>query len=414
MSGITIVWASNNTAVGNVSPLTATTDVLGSASTTFTAGAEGIAVVTANNGTVAGTANVTVTTAPVVAKIVISQITVVVGTTVIFSAQAYDQVNNPVTVDLTWTSSNITVGTINPTTGTFTAKADGITTINATDGSVVGSTNVMVISSIAAVLKTITVSPVTTDLDVNGTQVFTATALDQNSIPMAGIDMTWLSNDTIVGNVSPATSTTGASGNATTTFTANAVGNAMVTAMNDTVAGSANVTVTVSPPLSWEFISVPYQLNDSTVAYVLNGIQYDALFGFDPINKIYVGGVTNFEPLKGYLIHMNASQNITNLVRTSGQPRVPPSIDAKKGWNLIGTSGTDPKDAETMLGAIDPSYYSIWNFDVSNQSYDKIGINGMSGPESATRISTVNFTMQPKVSYWVWATQETSLPAYSP
>jgi hypothetical protein len=415
MAGINITWTNNNTAAGNVSPLTATTDVSGKAITTFTASAEGMAMVTATNDTVTGSANITVTTAPVVAKIVISQITVVVGTTVIFSAQAYDQSNNPVNVALTWTSSNTTVGTIHPTTGTFTAKADGITTINATDGSVVGSTNIMVISSIAAVLKTITVSPVTTDMEVNGTQVFTAIAQDQNSIPMAGIEITWLSNDTSVGNVSPATSTTGASGNATTTFTANVVGNAMVTAMNGTVAGSANVTV--SPPsgtMSWEFISVPYQLNDSKVAYVLNGIQYDAFFGFDTINKIYVGGVTNFEPLKGYLIHMNTSQDITNLVRTTGQPQVPPSIDVKKGWNLIGTSGTDPKDAETMLGAIDPSYYSIWNFDVSTQRYDKIGINGMSGPESATHISTVNFMMQPKVSYWVWATQETSLPAYSP
>jgi len=248
MSGITIVWASNNTTVGNVSPLTATTDVSGGATTTFTAGAAGIAMITANNSTVAGSANVTVTTAPVVAKIVISQITVVVGTTVIFSAQAFDQFNNPVNVILTWASSNTTVGTIDPTTGTFLAKANGITTINATNGLVVGSTNVVVISSPAAVLKTITVSPATTNLAVNGTQVFTATALDQNSIPIAGVNITWASNDTTVGNVTPATATTGAFGNVTTTFTANAEGIAMVTAMSDTVTGSANVTVSPAQP----------------------------------------------------------------------------------------------------------------------------------------------------------------------
>lgn len=184
--------------------------------------------------------------------------------------------------------------------------------------------------------------------------------------------------------------------------------------------GRVNVSGTTEPPqtpsgtMSWKFISVPYQLENSTVANATKGTQYDALFGFDPVNKIYVGGVTNFEPLKGYLIRMNTSQDITNLVRKSGQPTVPPSLDVKKGWNLIGTSGTDPKNAETMLGAIDPSYYSIWNFNVSTQSYDRIGINGMSGPDSGIHVSTVNFTMQPKVSYWVWATQETSLPAYSP
>jgi hypothetical protein len=174
------------------------------------------------------------------------------------------------------------------------------------------------------------------------------------------------------------------------------------------------VNVSGTPVFEWKYISVPYQLNNSTVAYVLNGIRYDGLFGFDPVNKVYVGGVKNFEPLKGYLIHMDISQDITNIERRSGQPQVPPSLEVKKGWNLIGTSGTDPKNAETMLGAIDPGYYSIWNFNVLTQSYDKIGINGMSGPDSATHVSTVNFTMQPKVSYWVWATQDTSLPAYSP
>ncbi len=183
--------------------------------------------------------------------------------------------------------------------------------------------------------------------------------------------------------------------------------------------GQVNVGSGTTPPvppsgtMSWKFISVPYLLENSTVANVTKGIQYDALFGFDPVNKIYVGGVTNFEPLKGYLIHMNTSQDITNLVRKSGQPQVPPFIDVKKGWNLIGTSGTDPKDAETMLGAIDSSYYSIWNFNVSTQSYDKMGINGKSGTLDATHVGTDVFMMQPKVSYWVWATQETSMPSFS-
>jgi hypothetical protein len=174
------------------------------------------------------------------------------------------------------------------------------------------------------------------------------------------------------------------------------------------------VNVSGTPVLKWKFISVPYQLNNSSVNYVLEGIRYDGLSGYDPVNKTYVGGVTNFEPLKGYLIHMDISQDITNIERKSGQPSVPPSLDVKKGWNLIGTSGADSKDAETMLGAIDPDYYSIWNFNVSTQGYDKIGINGMVGPDTATHVSTVNFTMQPKLGYWVWATQETSLPAYSP
>ena len=184
--------------------------------------------------------------------------------------------------------------------------------------------------------------------------------------------------------------------------------------MND---GQVVVETGTTPPsvnMSWRFISVPYQLNNSTVAYVLNGIQYDGLFSFDPVNKTYVGGVMNLVPLKGYLIHMNTSQDITNLVHIGGQPQMPPSLDVKKGWNLVGTTNTSALDSETMLGAIDQSYYSIWNFDVSTQSYDMIGINGKSGNIDATHVGTDVFMMQPKVSYWVWATQDTSLPGYSP
>jgi uncharacterized protein (TIGR03118 family) len=164
----------------------------------------------------------------------------------------------------------------------------------------------------------------------------------------------------------------------------------------------------------WAFISVPYQLENSTVAYVLNGIQYDGLFGFDPVNKVYFGGVTNFEPMKGYLIHMNASQDITNLVRKNGQPNIPPFINLITGWNLVGTSDTTARNAETMLGAIDSSYYSIWNFNVATQSYDIVGLNGEIGFLDATHRGTGLFMMQPKASYWVWATQNASLPAYSP
>ncbi len=258
MSGITITWESNNTPVGNVAPATSTTDSFGNAITKFTASTAGAAMVTATNGTVVGSANVTVTTAPVVAKIVISKITVFVGTTVIFSAQAYDQFNNPVNVALTWTSSNTTVGTIDPTTGKFIAKAIGITTISATDGSVVGNADVMVISSAESVLDTITVLPATASLSVNGTQVFTATAKDQNSIPIAGININWNSDNTTVGTVDQPNSVTDGNGSAITTFTAAALGTATITAANGSVVGSANVivspalpeltTITVSPP----------------------------------------------------------------------------------------------------------------------------------------------------------------------
>jgi len=60
MSNIDIVWTSSNTAVGTVSPASATTGSNGKATTTFTASASGTTTVKAAHGTVSGTASVTV------------------------------------------------------------------------------------------------------------------------------------------------------------------------------------------------------------------------------------------------------------------------------------------------------------------------------------------------------------------
>jgi uncharacterized protein YjdB len=79
-------------------------------------------------------------------------------------------------------------------------------------------------------------------LTAGATQTFTAKALDQKDAPIAGINITFTSDNTTVGTVAPENMLTGADGIATTTVTALANGTAMVTAAN----GSVNATVTVS------------------------------------------------------------------------------------------------------------------------------------------------------------------------
>jgi nitrous oxidase accessory protein len=172
---------------------------------------------------------------------------------------------------------------------------------------------------------------------------------------------------------------------------------------------SVNVTRIISPQLlNWKFISVPYELENSTVAHVLQGIEYESLNTWDPIERKWVSPVTNFKPLQGYLIKMNTSQTITNLEKKTGV-YMPPSIDLVHGWNLVGTYGTNPLSAEMVLQSIDDSYDSIWNFNVSTRSYDKVGVNGKSGYIDATHVGTDIFMMQPNESYWVFATANTSL-----
>ena len=96
-------------------------------------------------------------------------------------------------------------------------------------------------------LTSITVSPLTKTLYIGDTQLFTATAKDQNGNPMAGIIIAWTSSDTSVGTVSHTSATTDSNGKATTTFTAKAVGTTTITATNGTVSGTAEVTVRLAP-----------------------------------------------------------------------------------------------------------------------------------------------------------------------
>jgi subtilisin family serine protease len=95
------------------------------------------------------TETITVTSAPSVLtsiEVIPSASTLDVGDPQQFTATAYDQFGNEVTnIIFAWTSSNTTVGTINDA-GYFTALAAGATTINATNGSIVGSAYVTVVS----------------------------------------------------------------------------------------------------------------------------------------------------------------------------------------------------------------------------------------------------------------------------
>jgi hypothetical protein len=136
----TVTWSSSNTTVGTI-------DAAGS----FMALAAGTTTITATNGTVSGTASVTVNSAnsapgtSVLTTIKVSPATATldVNGTQAFTAAAYDQLGKLMDVIFSWNSSNTTVGTID-STGLFTAKALGTTTITAASGDVNGTASVSV------------------------------------------------------------------------------------------------------------------------------------------------------------------------------------------------------------------------------------------------------------------------------
>ncbi|VVB95772.1 3',5'-cyclic adenosine monophosphate phosphodiesterase CpdA [uncultured archaeon] len=69
---------------------------------------------------------------------------VVKGKTQTFVAEPEDQNGNHMNVPVTWSSSDTNIGTIDPGTGVFTAKAAGMTIVKATSGDISGSTSVIV------------------------------------------------------------------------------------------------------------------------------------------------------------------------------------------------------------------------------------------------------------------------------
>lgn len=126
----TVTWSSSNTYVGIIDPNTGM----------FSALRTGTSVITASSGNISKTTTVTVTpTIPVLTTIIVSPATasIVEGAGTIFTASTLDQFNNPISVTITWASSNPSIGTMSQN-GVFLAISQGTTIIAATSGTISG------------------------------------------------------------------------------------------------------------------------------------------------------------------------------------------------------------------------------------------------------------------------------------
>ena len=88
-------------------------------------------------------------TAPVLTTITISptSATIIVGSTRQLSSTGLDQFSLPMTVTVNYTTSNASIAIVNATSGLVTAVAVGNAIINATNGTVNGSTSIIVSAS---------------------------------------------------------------------------------------------------------------------------------------------------------------------------------------------------------------------------------------------------------------------------
>ncbi|CAG0992418.1 Ice-binding protein 1 [Methanosarcinales archaeon] len=222
-----IVWSSSNTTVGTVS-----------ASGVLTAVSAGTTTVTATSGSVKGTASVKVTSpvqnlTPVLTSINVTPATanILIGGTQVFTAATNDQNGDPMSVVISWSSSNETVGTIDAS-GNFSALAAGTTTIKAENGTVNGTALVTVTTAVQTpVLTTIKVKPPTAKIIVGKNRSFMAKTFDQFNNKISAL-VTWASSNTSVGTIDN-----------NGKFTALSAGKTTITATNGTINGSATITV---------------------------------------------------------------------------------------------------------------------------------------------------------------------------
>jgi S-layer protein (TIGR01567 family) len=218
-------WSSSNMTVGTID---------GAGLFNASTGGTTTITLTATNGSVTKTASTTATVTAVQQQNVLTTVTIspinpsiVANNTRSFTATTRDQNNATLSANLSWSSSNTTVGTID-SAGLFTASAAGTTTITvtATNGSVTKTASTTANVSSANQITVITISPATWSLFVGDTKSFTAN--DAN--------VGWNSTNTTVGSID----------NLTGVFTASAVGTTIITATNGSFSG--NATVTVMPP----------------------------------------------------------------------------------------------------------------------------------------------------------------------
>jgi hypothetical protein len=131
MTGRTYSWRSSNETVGTITN-----------TGLFEAHAVGATTITAANGTIEGTATITVEEEPILTTIAISPYFPAVyhGSAQQLEATAYDQHGNEVSnISFVWASSNESIGTVD-LGGLFQALAPGTTEITVTNGSINGST----------------------------------------------------------------------------------------------------------------------------------------------------------------------------------------------------------------------------------------------------------------------------------
>jgi uncharacterized protein YjdB len=222
LTGRTISWSSDNTAVATVSPTGVVSAV-----------AAGSTQIRATSGGQTGSAPLTVI--PRVAAVIVSpsSANVIIGNNLQLAAETRDANSNVLTGrTVTWSSSAPSIATVSAS-GLVTSVALGSVTITATSEGKAGTSSISVVPVPVAI---VTVSLASTSITVGqGTQA-TATTRDSTGAILNGRSVTWTSGNNAVATVS-----------STGLVTSVSSGSVQIVATSEGKTGSATLTVIPAP-----------------------------------------------------------------------------------------------------------------------------------------------------------------------
>lgn len=242
---------SNSTTADVTTSVTWSTGAAATATVSNTAGSEGLVTAVAEGtttviatlGSVSGNTGLTVTPAELV-SIIISGVPaspLPLGRTADLVATGVytDSSMQTVTTSVTWASADANVASVSntsPTQGRVTAVALGTVNITASLSGVTGNAS---LTTAAAELVSIEVTPANPTINLPGTQqlVATGTFSDNTTLVISGSPTTWVSE-------TPANATVNTTGNVTGV----APGTSLITATRSGITGSTTVTVVAPPP----------------------------------------------------------------------------------------------------------------------------------------------------------------------
>ena len=162
----------------------------------------------------------------------------------------------------------------------------------------------------------------------------------------------------------------------------------------------------------WNLISVPFELENSSIDSVFTDVNYSLLTYYDASVSLW-NGVTTIDPLKGYWIMIPDgldTQVMLDEVLVPKANTLPAQLQLYAGWNCIGHSSMDDLPAEFTLRSVDDSYDTIWGPWIG--MYEYIGYNNDGALVNSPRhVTTDNFKMSPYEGYWVYMTQADMLRA---